>query len=104
MPFEEKLRRTSAWAGLSAGALGVLALSSRPWVELDQSLVALGLVPAGAALWFESHGHAEVARRICAALAFSCAALRRSSAWTRAQTRTFLGNEARTTLTAVPNV
>lgn len=73
MPLEEKLRRASAWAGLAAGALGALAWPARPVVELDQSLVALGLALAGAALWFEGHGSPVALRRIFAALALACA-------------------------------
>ncbi len=73
MTFEEKLRRAASWAGLAAGALGAMALPTKPVVELDQSLVALGLALAGIALWLEGRGSTLAWRRIFAALALACA-------------------------------
>ena len=73
MQFNENFSRTAGWAGLLAGALGALSLPTQPLVRLDQTLVGLGLVAAGAALWVTAHEGTPVWRRLGAVVALFCA-------------------------------
>ena len=73
MLFEEKLRHAAGWAGILAGVLGALSLTAPPLAHPVANGVGLGLVAAGAALWFELRGRTATPRRLCAALALACA-------------------------------
>ena len=50
---EPPLRQSAGWSGLGAAVLGLVTLPWSPLAHLPQTLVALGLAAAGAALWCE---------------------------------------------------
>ncbi|MCX6955352.1 MAG: hypothetical protein NTV51_24640, partial [Verrucomicrobia bacterium] len=73
MLFEEKLHGAAKWASVLTVGIGALSFSDPAATEAAKSLVSLGLMVAGAALWFEVHGRTGTVRRILATVALACA-------------------------------
>ena len=73
MPIENKLRSSAGWAGIVTGLLGVFSIPLQPVGHPMQLLMALSLIAAALALWFESSGRPIRWRQASAALALGFA-------------------------------
>ena len=82
MPIEQILRRVAEWAGVAAAIAGGWIALSHPAGHISDSMVAAGLIAAGAALWIEARGRSVLARQSLAfvALALALGALGRLAA------------------------